>query len=239
MFLGGVMKATGNAPPALVKAKGKYMAQDLHRTSLHANVDLLETPSNFLSSVARKVLQVQRLLTAAEVHGWDDEKHLDLAMAFSHAIHADASLRSAENELDIAEPLFKTAFKRAAVGDDDATTLLELASSAAVKKRLQASTEEAVTRGAFGSPTVFVSEREAGGLPHARNPNAEFMCFGAKRTSRARAQLTSLPRTTLQSWASSSLPPGLIRVCTGSDRFEQLAYFLDLPWHGPDPPQAK
>ena len=85
MFLGGVMKATGNKPPAVLKQKGAFMAQDLRRSSLQADVPLLETPSNFFTEVARAVLQVQRTLSAAEVHGFSQERQLEVC-CFCHRI---------------------------------------------------------------------------------------------------------------------------------------------------------
>ena len=65
----------------------------------------------------------------------------------------------------------------------------ELAQGEATKKALRANTEEAVARGAFGSPTAFVQEADA----------SEAMFFG-------------------------------------SDRMEQLAHHLGLPYHGARPP---
>lgn len=197
MFLGGVMKATGNSPPGLVAAKGGYMQQDLFRASAHAGVPMLETPSNFLSDVARKVLQVQRVLAAVEEHGgMSHDTHLDLALAFSHAIHANKLLRDG-SELHVDDSLFESAFRLAGVQEEDAKTLIELAASQAVKQRLAATTDEAVARGVFGSPTVFVSNLGEA-TPKLTRDGGEFMLFG-------------------------------------SDRFEMLAYFLDLPWMGPNP----
>jgi 2-hydroxychromene-2-carboxylate isomerase len=41
----------------------------------------------------------------------------------------------------------------------DARTVLELASDPAVKEALKRNTEEAVRRGAFGAPTMFVGDQ--------------------------------------------------------------------------------
>ena len=177
VFLGGIMKSTGNKPPGVLPQKMEFMRQDLLRSSEQASIPLLETPNNFFSEVARATLTVQRTLSAAELHGLSAAKQFNLALGFSDAIHADAALRNENNDLKVAPPLFHAAFSRARVDESSAKAIMELSSSDEAKLMLQANTEEAVARGAFGSPTLFVESGEARGLTAAD----EFMLFGSDR----------------------------------------------------------
>lgn len=189
-FLGGVMAATGNQPPGMLPAKGAFLAQDLPRSAALYEVDLLETPSNFFDApLQRSALKVSRLLCAAQLDGCDDAKVLQLALAASKCLHADRGSRSGA-ELTIDDSLIRRACADAALDLTQTQALLELAQGEATKKALRANTEEAVARGAFGSPTAFVQEADA---------PSEAMFFG-------------------------------------SDRMEQLAHHLGLPYHGARPP---
>jgi 2-hydroxychromene-2-carboxylate isomerase len=90
MFLGGVMASTKNKPPAFVKAKGEWMKQDLVTNGRMLGVPILAPPPNFFSQVARDVLQAQRLLLAAQLHGGPVEVMMTHLMT---SIHGDQSLR--------------------------------------------------------------------------------------------------------------------------------------------------
>ena len=48
-FLGGVMGATGNAPPAALPARARYLQKDMHRNSHFFGVPM-QTPSKFPSN---------------------------------------------------------------------------------------------------------------------------------------------------------------------------------------------
>ncbi len=69
VFLGGIMQATGNKPPAMLPARAVFTANDLERQSKLYQVPMLPTPTNFFSSVAKDVIQCQRLLCAAQLVG--------------------------------------------------------------------------------------------------------------------------------------------------------------------------
>lgn len=182
VFLGGVMKSTGNKPPGVLPQKMEFMRQDLSRTSECANIPLLEIPNNFFSEVARATLNVQRTLSAAELHGLPAAKQLDLALGFSDAIHADTALRNEDNDLEVAPSLFHAAFAKARLDESSANAIMQLSGSAEVKARLQATTEEAVARGAFGSPTLFVeSGAVRGAVRGGATAGEELMLFGSDR----------------------------------------------------------
>ncbi|CAD7945774.1 unnamed protein product [Amoebophrya sp. A25] len=67
IFLGGIMKMTGNKPPALLPARTGYVIEEQARARAFFGMkDMLAAPQNFFSEVAREVVQIQRLLLAAK-----------------------------------------------------------------------------------------------------------------------------------------------------------------------------
>ena len=139
----------------------------------------------------KSAMGVARLMCAAQLDGATDTVLLDLAVAASDRLHADPKARSDDGALTIDAALLTKACSDAGL-EAKCATLLELAQGEAAKKALRANTEEAVARGAYGSPTAFVVVGEA----------SEAMFFG-------------------------------------SDRMEQLAHHLSLPYAGARPPHAK
>lgn len=185
-FLGGVMQATGNKPPAMLPSRGAFLDQDLRRSAAMHDIPMLETPSNFFSAPLQKsAMKVARLMCAAQLEGVSDAKLLDLAVAASGCMHAEPAFRT-DSELTIDDALLARACSQAGL---EAQTLLELAQGEAAKLALRKNTEDAVGRGAFGSPTAFVT------LPGG---DTEQMFFG-------------------------------------SDRMEQLAFYLKLKYEGGSP----
>lgn len=143
IFLGGVMQATGNKPPATVPAKGRYMRRDLQRQckryglTLHFNPHFPMMNTRILAGATLRLkadpkLQMQ-VFQAGWKHVWTRPDGIDIG--------DEAQLVSAlcSDGLD-GEALW-------ALGTDPET-----------KQMLRANTEEAVTRGAFGAPTFFVGE---------------------------------------------------------------------------------
>ena len=172
MLLGGVMKATGNSPPGTLPQRAAYLQQDLRRNASLFAVDILPVPNNFISEVARAVVHVQRVLCAAQASGAsDDAATLALALGFSRAIHAEASLRSEGGDLDLGENVMRFAFEDAGVAPETAAALLQAARGDDAKAALRRNTDEAVERGVYGSPTAFLSDGE----------RDEAMVFGSDR----------------------------------------------------------
>ena len=170
-FLGGVMMATGNQPPAMLPARGAFLAQDLARSAALYEVPLLETPSNFFGApLQRSAIKVARLLCAAQLDGCNDAKVLELAVAASNCLHADPGARSG-SELVIDDSLMRRACADAELDGTQTQALLELVQGEPAKQLLRTNTEEAVARGAFGSPTAFVQTVDA----------PEAMFFGSDR----------------------------------------------------------
>ena len=164
MFLGGVMMATKNQPPGTLKPKGAFLAVDLMRQAAVMDVPLLPTPSNFFSEAARQVVLMQRVLTASAADAADgttasyaDEPELNLlTTAFATALHADPNFRDGDALQPIDDEFLGRCCAAAGVSRARAEQLLQAANKAPAKEALKATTGEAVKRGVFGSPTMFV-----------------------------------------------------------------------------------
>lgn len=139
MLLGGVFQATGNASPAAVPAKGAYMRDDLARHARRYRVPFRDNP--FF-----QIVTLQLMRTAAGVQLRMPARLDDYLRAVFGALWVDA--------LDLNQPAQVAAVLQAA-GFDPAQ-LLALAAEPEVKLQLRATTDEAVARGVFGAPTMFV-----------------------------------------------------------------------------------
>lgn len=141
MLLGGVFQATGNSSPAAVPAKGKYMFGDLQRFAARYGVPFKHNPFfpiNTLMLMRGAVgLQMRKddrfgaYLKAIFEAIWVDGKNLN-DLAVTGAVLHDAGF--------------------------DAAAMLALVNQQDVKDRLKALTQQAVERGIFGAPTMFVGQ---------------------------------------------------------------------------------
>mmetsp|Transcript_30681 Transcript_30681/g.49247 ORF Transcript_30681/g.49247 Transcript_30681/m.49247 type:complete len:239 (-) Transcript_30681:7-723(-) len=174
VFLGGVMKATGNQPPAMLPARAVMVANDLNRSSLLYNVPLLGTPTNFFSGAARNVIHCQRLLVAAQLRNIGGDKVERLVDALTDAIHINESFRSDGNNLDINENFLERCCASAGFDSELTATLLSDRNTPDVKSGLIANTEGACEAGMYGSPTMLVY----GGKGDFSEP---FLVFGSDR----------------------------------------------------------
>jgi 2-hydroxychromene-2-carboxylate isomerase len=142
MLLGGVFKATGNASPVTVPAKGRWMFQDMARWARRYGVPLAMNPHfpiNTLTLMRGAVGLQMRQPT-------DFERYVDTVFRAIWAAPCNMG-----DPAVLAPVLQRAGF--------DAEALLTLAGDAEVKARLVANTEEAVARGVFGAPTMFVGEQ--------------------------------------------------------------------------------
>lgn len=139
-FLGGVMQATGNRPPATVASKGRYMMADLQMWARAYKVPL--TPPEPFPA---KTILALRAGLVAEQQG-DGERY---AQAIMRAYWGQGR--------DISDPAVVSAVL-SELGLD-APAILALTEQDAIKAALKANTEEAVARGAFGAPSLFVGEQ--------------------------------------------------------------------------------
>jgi 2-hydroxychromene-2-carboxylate isomerase len=142
MLLGGVFKATGNASPVMVPAKGRWMNQDMARWARRHGVALAMNPHFPINT-----LTLMRGATGLQMRQPADfERYVDTvfrAMWETPCNMGDAAV--------LAQVLQRAGF--------DAEALLALVGDPEVKARLVATTEEAVARGVFGAPTMFVGEQ--------------------------------------------------------------------------------
>ena len=159
MFLGGVMQATGNRPPAVVPEKGRYLTKDVYRWVAHYGI-----PFKFNSIFPQKTISALRLAVAAQRAGVFAEVHQPLFdAAFVH-------------DLDLSdEAVLRSIVETAGRPADD---LLHEIGDPSIKDELRATTEEAVERGVFGAPTFFVGEEMFFG-----NDRFEFIRASLKRAA--------------------------------------------------------
>ena len=141
MLLGGVFKATGNASPVSVPAKGRWMNSDIARWARRYGV-----PFRFNPHFPINTLTLMRGATGLQMR-----QPADFAR-YLEVVHR-AIWESATN---LGDPAVLAVTLAAAGFEADAFT--ELVADPEVKARLVATTEEAVTRGVFGAPTFFVGE---------------------------------------------------------------------------------
>ena len=146
VFLGGMHKLTGNAPPMIrdaeVKGKNEYAMLEMQRfITKHSLTQYRLHPQFPFNSIL-----LQRMLYAADQDG-------------RGAQFVEALLRPIwEDGLDISSPEAIGAAVSAA--GFDAADLFARAQSDEVKQGLVANTDKAVERGAFGIPTMWVDGTE-------------------------------------------------------------------------------
>jgi len=141
MLLGGVFKATGNASPVTVPAKGRWMNADIRRWAERYGVPFRFNPHFPINTLTlmrgatgvqmRRPQDLSRYLDVVERAMWEEAKNL-----------GDPAVLAAT----LAEAGFAPDSFAALVADPE------------VKARLIATTDEAVARGVFGAPTFFVGE---------------------------------------------------------------------------------
>ena len=141
MLLGGVFQATGNHSPADIKPKGPYMNADLKRFAKRYGVPFVHNPH----------FPINTLLLMRGATG------LQMQQPESFASYADAVFQAIwVDGMNMNDPATVATVLQAA--GFDAAELVALASAQATKDQLKATTQEAVTRGVFGAPTMFVGD---------------------------------------------------------------------------------
>ncbi len=139
MLLGGVFQATGNHSPAEIAPKGSYMTTDLQRFAKRYGVPFVHNPHFPINT-----LLLMRGATAIQLQqpGRFDA-YVD---AIYHAMWVEP--RNLNDPAEVGAVLQAAGF--------DPAALLAAAGQQEVKDRLKAVTQEAVARGVFGAPTMFV-----------------------------------------------------------------------------------
>lgn len=169
VLLGGIFKATGNMSPAEslrgIKNKPQFMAIETQRFIRRHNITTFRQnpffPVNTLmlmrGAVAARFEGVfEPYFRAAYHHMWEEPKKMD----------------------DV--EVFRAAFRASGLDTD---RLMARAQQDDVKQRLIDLTNDAVNRGAFGSPTFFVGDEMFFGKDQLRDVEESIM----EQTGRARA----------------------------------------------------
>jgi len=141
MLLGAVFKATGNASPVTVPAKGRWMLQDMARHARRYGVPFAMNPHFPINT-----LPLMRGAVGIQM------REPDRLAAYLAAVFDAMWCRG----LNLGDPAVLAATLSEA-GFDPAA-MAALAADPEVKAQLLAHTEEAIARGVFGAPTFFVGE---------------------------------------------------------------------------------
>ncbi|MEO7095316.1 MAG: 2-hydroxychromene-2-carboxylate isomerase, partial [Polyangiales bacterium] len=139
-LLGAVFKSTGNEMPARIPAKAKWMLGDMERWCVHYKI-----PFKFPTRFPLLTLRTQRALAAAERTAVSVEA---FALALFRGYWADNQDVTGDAAISAAA---------ASAGLDGAAIVLAI-DEPATKDLLRATTDEAVRRGAFGAPSMFVGD---------------------------------------------------------------------------------
>ncbi|WP_431511412.1 2-hydroxychromene-2-carboxylate isomerase [Variovorax sp. DAIF25] len=141
LLLGGVFQATGNHSPAEIAPKGSYMTTDLQRFAKRYGVPFVHNPHFPINT-----LLLMRGATAIQLQ---QPARFDAYVdAIYHAMWVEP--RNLNEPAEVGAVLQAAGF--------DPAALLAAAGQQEVKDRLKAVTQEAVARGVFGAPTMFVGD---------------------------------------------------------------------------------
>lgn len=137
MLLGGVFKATGNASPVEIPAKGAAMMRDIERYAEHYGVPFRANPHFPINTLT--------LMRGAASCAPGGELERYLGAIFSALW---------EQALNLGDPeVVRSVLTATGIDADDIFARVQRPE---VKQALVATTEEAVRRGVFGAPTFFV-----------------------------------------------------------------------------------
>ncbi len=138
MLLGGVFKSTGNTSPMLVEAKAAYLKKDIARYAEHYGVPYVMNPYFPVNTVA---IMRGALWAAATEHLEQYNKAMFEAVWVEQKNMSDPEV--------IAQVLKNAGFA--------AEAIIEATGQPEIKQALIDATNEAVERGVFGAPTMFVA----------------------------------------------------------------------------------
>jgi 2-hydroxychromene-2-carboxylate isomerase len=161
VLLGGIYKLTGNMSPADslrgIKNKPEYQALETQRFIRRHNITRFRQNPFFPVNT----LMLMRGAVAAEFEGVFEPY---FRAAFHHMWEEPKKMDDVE--------VFKAAFKSSGI---DIDRLMARAQQEDVKKRLIDLTNDAVARGAFGSPTFFVGDEMFFGKDQLRDVEEEIV----------------------------------------------------------------
>ena len=141
VLLGGIFQATGNQSPMSIAPKGRYMQDDFARFAKRYGVAFSHNPHFPINT-----LTLMRGATGLAMR--EPARLPDYVAAIYPAVWAEQ--KDMGDAATLAGVLQGAGFEPAA--------FMALVSDPAVKEQLKADTQEAVARGAFGAPTLFVGQ---------------------------------------------------------------------------------
>ncbi|CAH1775146.1 unnamed protein product [Owenia fusiformis] len=145
-FLGGIMQGSGNKPPAMVPNKGAYMLHDIERLKQYYNVPMNQ-PSDFAEVAFKKgSINAQRFLTAVSMSNPD----------MVEPVTRELWMRVWNKDEDIYLPeSFIQAGVKAGLSMENAKAAVAKIKDSEVKDKVKERTQEALDKGAFGSPIII------------------------------------------------------------------------------------
>ncbi len=141
VLLGGIFQATGNASPAGVPAKARYLDADLQRWAQAWGVPYSPNPAFPINTLA-----LMRGAVAMQMQG--DEPFQRYMDAMYQAMFGQP--RNLGDPAEVAAVLTAAGF--------DAARFMAQIGDQAVKDKLKDNTTQAVARGVFGAPSFFVGD---------------------------------------------------------------------------------
>ncbi len=156
-FLNAVMRATENKPAGAFPAKLPYVQRDLIRNARYFDVPLMP-PSDSVSLDTRRAMRLLALVSN------ENPEYLEVLTRSLWRLHWRDGRDTSEDHI------LRDALSDAALPAEQHDHLLENIGDPATKQLLRDATDEAVARGAFGSPTIFLHGRDS-----------EEMFFGSDR----------------------------------------------------------
>uniref|UniRef100_A0AC35UFC7 Glutathione S-transferase kappa n=1 Tax=Rhabditophanes sp. KR3021 TaxID=114890 RepID=A0AC35UFC7_9BILA len=148
-YLGGVMKETGNKPPAMIPAKGKYMVRDLSNMADYWGMKITQPKDFFETAIKHGTLKAQRFLTSVAAN--DSSFLAPAAREFWQNIWVDQ--KSAHLDQDILDVAQRIGLKGALL-----EKILVDANSEQIKAVLLQNTTDAIKKGCFGAPWIVVQK---------------------------------------------------------------------------------
>lgn len=144
-LIAGIMKDSGNKPPAMLPRKAKYLTNDIKLLGQQIQVPI-NFPKDFFSVILEKgSLSAMRFLTAMK------SEHPEMLEKASRELW----MRVWSRDEDITDPQsILAAAEKAGMSTEQARRILEKTSTPQVKNQLKETTEAACKYGAFGLPVT-------------------------------------------------------------------------------------
>jgi len=139
MVLGAVMAACGNSPPTAVPAKGAYFGQDMQRWLKRYGLPFAFNPH----FPVRTIFPLRAAIVAMEEGGFDALRREVFKAVWAEQIDP--------NDVEAMRPVIA----RAGLDPDH---VIARTGEQVIKDALKKTTDEAIERGVFGAPTIFVGD---------------------------------------------------------------------------------